>query len=145
MILLDANILLYAYNVTFPQHEGTRAWLEQALSSTMPLALSWQTILAFLRIGTNPRAFPEPWTSEEALAIVAEWLDSPAVVVLQPAERHWDIFTRLVRAARIRGPHLMDAHLAALAIEHGATLCTTDTGFQVFHGVRVVNPLEETV
>lgn len=145
MILLDANILLYAYNVTFPQHERARAWLEQALSGAMPLAVSWQTILAFLRIGTNPRAFPEPWASEEALAIVAEWLDSPTVVVLQPAERHWDIFTGLVRAGRVRGPHLMDAHLAALAIEHGATLCTTDTGFRVFPGVRLVNPLEETV
>ena len=145
MILLDANVLLYAYNATFPQHERSRAWLEQTLSSQTFVALSWQTILAFMRIGTNPRAFPEPWTSEEALAIVAEWLTYPTVVVLQPAERHWDIFTRLVRGGRVSGPRLMDAHLAALAVEHGATLCTTDTGFRVFPGVRLVDPLEETV
>lgn len=145
MILLDANILLHAYNATFPEHEPARAWLEQAFSSPMPVALSWQTILAFLRIGTNPRAFPEPWTADEALAIVAEWLNHPAVVVLQPTERHWDTFTGLVKAGRVRGPQLMDAHLAALAIEHGATLCTSDTGFRAFPGVRLVNPLEETV
>jgi hypothetical protein len=144
VILLDTNILLYAYNASFPQHERARAWLERTLSSATPVAFSWQTILAFLRIGTHPRAFREPWTAAEARGIVATWLESPLVVVLQPAERHWGIFSGLVTVTHVRGPQVMDAHLAALAVEHGATLCTTDAGFRVFPGVRFMNPLEET-
>lgn len=144
MILLDANVLLHAYNASSPQHDRIREWLDHALAGPPPVALCWQSIMAFLRIGTNPRAFLTPWTAEEALAIVAEWMDHPTVVVLQPTERHWRIFTTLVRAGRVRGPQLMDAHLGALAVEHGATLCTTDTGFRVYPEVRLLNPLEET-
>lgn len=144
MILLDANVLLHAYNASSPQHHRIRTWLEQTLAGHGPVALSWQSVMAFLRIGTNPRAFPEPWTTEEALAIASEWIEHPAVVILQPTERHWAIFAGLARSGRVRGPQLMDAHLGALAVEHGATLCTTDTGFRMFPGIRVLNPLEET-
>lgn len=143
MILLDANVLLYAYNASFTQHGRIRAWLEPLLAGGGPVALAWQSIMAFLRIGTNPRAFPEPLMVEEALTIMQEWLGHPNVVVLQPTERHWGIFTRLVHAGRLRAGRMMDAHLAALAVEHGAVLGTTDTGFRVFADLRLVNPLDE--
>ncbi len=142
MILLDANVLLYAYNPSFPQHRRARTWLEQNFSAPAPIGLPWATILAFLRIGTNPRAFPEPLTTDEAVAVVSAWLTHPTVTVLTPGERHWSILQDLLLRVRARGAQVADAHLAALAIEHGATLCTTDRDFAVFGGLRLMNPLE---
>lgn len=144
MILLDANVLLYAYNPSFPQHRRARTWFEHTLLTPDPVGLSWTTILAFLRIGTNPRAFPEPLTTEEAIGIVSAWLAHPTVTILEPGERHWEILKTLLQAAQTRGAQVADAHLAALAIGHGAVLCTTDRDFAVFPGLRVMNPLEET-
>ncbi len=144
MIVLDANLLLYAYNTSFEQHGRAREWLENTLSTPAPVGLPWTTILAFLRIGTNPRAFPEPLTIDEAATIVSGLLTHPTTVVLQPGERHWEILGGLIRTTRVRGPAVMDAHLAALAIEHGATLCTTDRDFAAFPGVRLANPLESS-
>lgn len=141
MILLDANLLLYAYNASFEQHARARSWLEDTMSAPAPVGLSWATLLAFLRIATNPRAFPEPLAMQEATGLVDEWLAHPTVVVLHPGERHWEILRGLLHASRSRGAEVMDAHLAALAIEHGATLCTTDPGFAVFPGLRTMNPL----
>ncbi len=142
MILLDANVLLYAYNPSFSQHQAARTWLEDVLSSPEPVGLPWASILAFLRIGTNPRAFPEPLTTGEAVDIVADWLAHPTFVIVQPGDPHWEILKRLLLAMQVRGPEVSDAHLAALAVEHGCTLCTTDRRFAAFPGVRVVNPLE---
>jgi len=142
VILLDANVLLYAYNPSFPQHRRARTWLEQNFSAPAPIGLPWATILAFLRIGTNPRAFPEPLTTDEAVAVVSAWLTHPTVTVLTPGERHWSILQDLLLRVRARGAQVADAHLAALAIEHGATLCTTDRDFAVFGGLRLMNPLE---
>lgn len=142
MILLDANILLYAYNPSFTQHERARVWLERTLGAPEPVGLPWATIMAFLRIGTNPRAFPQPLATEEAVAIVAAWVAHPIVVIVEPGERHWDILRELLLAVQAHGPDVMDAHLAALAIEHGATLHSTDRGFRLFPGLRVANPLE---
>ena len=142
MILLDANVLLYAYNPSFPQHRRARTWLEQNFSAPAPIGLPWATIFAFLRIGTNPRAFPEPLTTDEAVAVVSAWLTHPTVTVLTPGERHWSILQDLLLRVRVRGAQVADAHLAALAIEHGATLCTTDRDFAVFGGLRLMNPLE---
>ena len=144
MILLDANLLLYAYNPSFPQHRQARTWFEHVLSTPNPVGLSWTTMLAFLRIGTHPRAFPEPLTTEEAIRIVSAWLAHPTIVVLGPGERHWEILKTLLQEARARGAQVADAHLAALSIEHGAVLCTTDRDFAVFPGLRAMNPLEES-
>lgn len=141
MILLDANLLLYAYNASFPQHERARAWLEHVLSGPGPVGFAWVTLLAFLRISTHPRAFVAPLSPEEALACMESWLGLRATVILEPTERHWELLSRLVRESRARGPAVMGAHLAALALEHGAVLCTTDRDFGRFPGLRVWDPL----
>lgn len=141
MILADANLLLYAYNADASKHEPARLWLEASLSSAEPFAVSWQTITAFIRIGTNVKAFPRPLSIREAGEIVAQWLERPNVTILQPGARHWEIFARLLDEGQVSGALVMDAHLAALAIEHGATLLTTDRDFARFNNLRVVNPL----
>ncbi len=143
MILVDANLLLYAYVPTTPLHKRARAWLEDLFSSSAQVRLTWVTILAFLRIATNPRIFEYPFSIDEAMAIVSAWFNQPAVAVLAPGERHWEILAEVLRKTQSRGASVMDAHLAALAIEHGATLCTNDQGFVRFPGLRLQNPLEE--
>jgi toxin-antitoxin system PIN domain toxin len=99
-------------------------------------------LLAFLRISTDPRIRKNPFSLTEAASIVAEWLDRPMVTLLNPSERHWEILLGLMKQGQARGPLIMDAHLAALAIEHGATLATTDRDFTRFPGLRILNPLE---
>jgi toxin-antitoxin system PIN domain toxin len=141
MILVDANLLLYAYNASLELHEGARRWLETALTRPEPVGFAWVTILAFLQISTNPRAFEHPLTIAEALQIVADWLARPMVVIVNPGERHWGILSDLLGQSHARGPAVMDVHLAALAIEHGATPYTTDRGFARFSGLRTFNPL----
>ncbi len=141
MILLDANLLLYAYNSSSEHHAAAKRWLEEVLSKPQPVRLAWITILAFLRIGTNLRAFPHPLSPTEASEIVSSWLERPMVAVLDPGERHWPILSRLLTTTQARGPLVMDAHMAALAIEHGATLCTTDQDFTRFPDLRLFNPL----
>ena len=143
MILSDANLLLYAYNVDSEHHVPAREWLEEALSKPDLFCLSWQTITAFIRIGTNPRAFPKPFSITEAVEIVSQWLARPSVRIVVPGEQHWAIFSKLLNEGKASGPLAMDAHLAALAIEHGATLCTTDRDFSRFKELKVMNPLEE--
>jgi toxin-antitoxin system PIN domain toxin len=142
MILVDANLLLYAYDSTAPQHAKARGWLEDALAKPEPLLLPWQTIHAFLRIATNPRAWRIPLTIEEATAIVDEWLSLPNVVTPSPGERHWEILRELLAESQCPGPLVSDAVLAALAIEHGAELGTNDRDFSRFPNLRVVNPLQ---
>jgi uncharacterized protein len=141
MILADANLLLYAYNADAVDHVKAREWLEGELSSPSLFGLSWQTITAFLRISTNHRAFLQPLSIEEALEVVSTWLVRPQCRILSPTERHWDIFAELLAKEKAVGPLVMDAHLAALAIEHGATLATTDRDFARFSILRVINPL----
>ena len=141
MILTDANLLLYAYNVDAAEHADARRWLEEQLSSPEMFCFSWQTITAFLRISTNSRAFAHPFTIAEATATVTEWLERPQSVILTPGERHWKIFSSLMITGQATGPLVMDTHLAALAIEHGCQLATTDRDFTRFPGVQILNPL----
>jgi uncharacterized protein len=141
MTLVDANLLLYAYNRSAPEHEAARVWLEGVLSGRELCGLSWQSMLAFIRIGTNPRAFEHPLSLEEAVSAVSAWLTRPMVRVLQPGERHWEILRELLTDGQARGHLAMDAHLAAVAIEHGATLLTTDRDFARFPRLKVLNPL----
>ncbi len=142
MIVVDANILLYAYDVSSQHHDAARRWLESTLSGSDLVGFAWVTLLAFLRIGTDHRAFTSPLAPEEAVASVSEWLARPNVVVLQPGERHWEILSQMLIEAQIRGPLTMDAHLASLAIEHGATLYTTDRDFTRFPRLKTFNPLQ---
>ncbi len=143
MILADANLLLYAYDEASPHHAGARSWLERSLSTTGDLfGLSWQTITAFIRIVTNPRAFSNPMSIEEAVSIISDLLAHPAVVILTPGERHWAIFRGYLIEGQAFGPLAMDAHMAALAVEHGAILCTTDRDFTRFRGLKVLDPLK---
>lgn len=143
MILIDANLLLYAYNPESEYHKPAKEWLEKTLSSPEPVKLSWQTILAFLRIITNIHVFREPFTSAEAINIVTDWLNQPAVGIAEPGERHWEILAALIKQAQAQGPLIMDAHLAALALENGLTLCTHDSDFRRFANLRLNDPLSD--
>ena len=142
MTLIDANVLLYAYHPRAPQHERCRAWVETAFSSGSVVLIPWATIVAFLRIGTSPRVFDRPLTMAEAEAAVSSWLALPSVSPVDPGERYWEILQALLHRAQVVGPLVTDAALAALAIEHGATLCTTDRDFARFPGLRTLSPLE---
>ncbi len=144
MILVDANILLYAYYPRAERHEACRSWIEESFSAPSPVGLPWLTIWAFLRIATNPRAFERPLAMKEARAIVSSWLDVPAVRVIVPGERYWEILGNLLVEAQVSGPLVTDAALAALAIENGASLCTTDRDFARFEVLTLIDPSRET-
>ncbi|HUX66220.1 MAG TPA: TA system VapC family ribonuclease toxin [Terriglobales bacterium] len=141
MIVPDANLLLYAYCAPSPWHPASRAWWESALSGHEPVGLPWAVIQAFLRIGTNPRAFQPAFDAATGVEIVSGWLQRRRVLPLHPGERHWQVLSDLIVTCQIRGPLLADAHLAALAIENGALLCSADRGFSRFPGLRWHNPL----
>jgi hypothetical protein len=141
VILVDVNLLLNAYDEESPQHDPARRWLEGVLSGPDTVGFAWATIVAFLRIGTHPSVFARPLAREEATSIVSEWLARPNVTVLEAGERHWEILSRLVTESQARGPLVPDAHLAALAIEHGAVIHTSDQDFSRFAPARWVDPL----
>ncbi len=141
MILVDANILLYAYNAEAEQHSRSRAWLEAALSGPDLVRFAWLTLWAFLRIATSPRVFYRPLSTSEAEDAVSSWLAQPIAGVLEPGERHWEILRGLLRDSQAVGPLVMDAALAAIALEHGAVLCTTDRDFSRFSGLKWTSPL----
>ena len=140
MILLDANILLYAYDLSSPVHTTARTWLTQALSGSEPVGLSWPAILAFLRISTNRKVFQEPFSIEEAITIVDDWLSRPSVRLLQAGEHHWTVLRKLLGETGSTGKLVMDAHLAALAVEHDTVLVTRDRDFAQFRGLRSTDP-----
>jgi uncharacterized protein len=141
VILVDANLLLYAYNPRADQHEKSRAWLEGALSGTDLVRFAWLTVWAFLRIATNSRVFEHPLSVPEAETAISAWLVQPIAGILDPGERHWEILHELLLNGQATGPLVMDAVLAAIAIEHGATICTTDRDFSRFPDVKWMNPI----
>jgi toxin-antitoxin system PIN domain toxin len=141
MILIDANLLLYAYNSASDQHKASRSWLEDVLSGSELVRFSWLSLWAFLRISTNFRVFSHPLSIVEAEAIVSLWLKQPIAGILDPSERYWEILVTLLREGQTTGPLVMDAAVAALAIEHGATLYSTDRDFMRFPGLKWRNPL----
>ena len=141
MILVDANLLLYAYHPRAEQHAKSRAWLESVLSGPDLVRFAWLTLWAFLRIATHPRVFERPLSTSEAEAAISSWLAQPAAGILEPGDQHWDILRALVDHGQAAGPLVMDAVLAAIAMEHGATVCTTDRDFSRFAGLRWMNPL----
>ena len=142
MIAIDANLLLYASDTSAAHHQASRRWLENTLSSEEPTGIPWAAVLAFLRVGTNPRIRRNAFSLEEAIDIVAGWFERPTVTLLNPGERHWEILREMMTKGQARGPLVTDAHLAALAIEHGAALATTDRDFARFPGLKFFNPLD---
>src|SRR5450756_2026814 len=141
MIVLDANILLYAYNIEAPLHESARTYLEAAFSVSEPVGIPLQSISAFLRISTQRGALRAPYLLEEAVAFVEEWLALPNVQLLTGGDRHWPILKRMLLEGHAAGRLVTDAGIAALAIEWGGELQTNDRGFGRFPGLRWNNPL----
>ena len=140
MILLDANLLIYAQSASMPQHRDARAWLDGKLNEGVAIGLPWPSVLAFLRILSNPRVVPRPSPVIDLWRQVHEWMSVEGVWTPTPHERHAEIFGSLLPL--VSTPHLIsDAHLAALAIEHNLTLCSTDGDFARFGGLRWENPL----
>lgn len=143
MNLPDANLLIYAVDETATHHPAARRWLDGRLSGDETLAFTWVVLLAFVRLTTNPRIFERPFSPSEALDVVDGWLDQPTVTVVGPTERHRRVLRELLKATGTAGNLTTDAHLAAVAIEHGATLCSVDRDFGRFSGLRWMNPLDE--
>lgn len=141
MIVLDANVLIYAHDETSPHHEPARRWVEEAFSGSEEIGIALVSVLAFLRVMTNPGVFGEPLTVDDALEVVLDWLSRPNVGLVQPTGKHLALVGELARSGKARGPLVMDAHLAALALEHGARLCTSDRDFARFRGLRIEDPL----
>lgn len=142
MILLDANLLLYAKFSDLPQHGRARSWLEEQLSSAGKVGIPWQSSLAFLRLATNPRLFGRPMGIRGAWQQVIEWLDYPGVWIPEPTEDHALVLGRILGQAQATGNLVPDAHLAAIAIEHGLTVCSADSDFARFPGLAWRNPLD---
>jgi toxin-antitoxin system PIN domain toxin len=142
MKVVDINLLIYAINKDTPHHSHAKKWLEASLSSDETIGLAWIVILGFLRIITNGRIMPTPLPSEVALEIVDEWLSQPSVRIIVPTERHWAIYKELLIPLGTAANLTSDAHLAALAIEYGARLFSTDNDFSRFSTLRWTNPIE---
>lgn len=141
MIVLDANLLLYAYDSGSLHHEKARSWVERVFSEPAPIGLPWQTVCAFLKITTNPRLSGDRFSVEEAIDIVDRWLEQPNMRLLAPGERHWPLLRKTALDSQAQGPLITDAELAALTVEWGGVLYTTDRDFTRFPALRWVNPL----
>lgn len=141
MILVDANLLIYAIDADSPHHGASKRWLEATLSGTESVGLAWVVLLAFLRVTTHPSAVRRPLTVDAALGYVEGWLAQPFVETVAPGAAHWPLLRALLAAAGTAGNLTSDAHLAALALERGAALCSTDHDFRRFPGLQHVNPL----
>ena len=142
MILVDANILIYAINSSARQHEPARRWLEGALSDGVELGFPWIVLLAFLRITTHRAILEKPLKVETALKLVDSWIRCPGVEVIHPGRQHWEILRSLLELSGAGGNLTTDAHLAALAIENAAKLCSADYDFRRFPGVQHFSPFE---
>jgi toxin-antitoxin system PIN domain toxin len=139
--ILDLNLLLYATNRDSPRHADAKTWLEDALSGEETVGLPWIVLLGFLRIATSHHVLPRPISIEEALDVVDGWLAQEPVIALNPGEEHWRVFRDLIAGAGSAGNLTTDAHLAAMAIENGAELYSTDSDFARFPALRWRNPL----
>jgi hypothetical protein len=139
--LVDANLLLYASNQDAPTHAEARRWLESALSDDEPLGFAWLVLLAFLRLTTKHGLLPRPLSVAEAWEAIDAWLSRPAAIIVQPTVRHAQVLKELTLALGTGGNVTTDAHLAALAIEHGAEINSRDGDFARFAGVRWRDPL----
>lgn len=140
MLLVDANVLLHAVNERAREHAAARGWVQEALGGGEAVAFAWAVVLAFLRLSTHPAVFPRPLSAGQAAESVERWLGSPPAVTLEPSRRHLPLLRGLLEAAGTAGNLVGDAHLAALALEHGATVVSFDRDLGRFEGLRVRRP-----
>jgi len=138
--VVDVNVLLHAINADSLEHAVARDWLHRALSGRDPVAFAWTVSLAFLRLSTHPAVFPQPLRPAQAADVLERWHEAPAAVVLEPTRRHLPLLRGLLRQSGAAGNLVSDAHLAALALEHGATVVSFDRDFARFEGVRLRTP-----
>lgn len=141
MILVDSNLLVYAHVASFPQHEAARTWLDGQLNGPTAVGLPWESLVAFVRLVSNPRVFERPLPVGAAWEQAKSWLGCANAWAPLPAENHHELLDGLLGKAATRSNHVPDAHLAALALGHGLTLCSTDGDFARFPGLRYSNPL----
>ena len=141
MILVDANLLLYAEDSLSEHHETARNWWDTQLSGSDAVALCWPVLTAFIRIGTNARLHKRPLTLKEAIERVQSWIDQPCVRIIQASEQHWELFQKMLRVGNATANLVSDARLAALAVEHNCVLHSTDTDFARFRGLKWKNPI----
>jgi toxin-antitoxin system PIN domain toxin len=141
VIVVDANLLIYAYDLDSAHHKKSLSWLEELLSGVEAVGLPWQSVSAFLRVITNRRLPGMRVSLEQAVLVVDEWLQQPNVQVLVPADQHWSVLRQMILEGRASGPLVSDAEIAAITIEQGAVLHTTDRDFARFPGLRWKNPL----
>jgi toxin-antitoxin system PIN domain toxin len=140
MKLVDAGVLLYALDDTSARHTGARAWLNSALSGTEEVGFAWVVLLAVLRLTTKPAVFAHPLRPADAFDVIDDWLAQPCATIMHPTVRHVSLLRGFITAAGTAGNLTTDAHLAALAVEYGATVATYDADFARFPGVPTVNP-----
>ena len=142
MILVDTNILLYAEDRLSLRHEEARQWWDTRLSGESPVCLSWTILTSFLRISTNRQIFKKPLTMEQATKRVQSWMDQPCTRLINPTASHWQIFHLMLLEGQVKGNLVVDAHIAALAIENGCILYSTDSDFSRFPKLKWKNPLK---
>ncbi len=140
MLLLDANVLLYAVNRSSREHAAAREWLREALLDSEAVAFAWTVVLAFLRLSTHPAVFPHPLNVAQAADAIERWLESPPAVTIEPTRQHLPLMRGLLERAGTAGNRVGDVHLAALALEHGATVVSFDRDFARFEGVALRRP-----
>jgi uncharacterized protein len=141
VIVLDANLLIYAYSANSLEYDRAHKWVEEIFSGDEPIGLPWQTIAAFARVLTNPNLPGEHYSTREIVAFIEEWMQLPNIRLLSPGDRHWAILQKMILDGQVRGKMITDAQLAALTIEYGGVLYTADRDFSRFPGLRWVNPL----
>jgi toxin-antitoxin system PIN domain toxin len=143
VIVPDVSLLVYAYNTEAKAHPVARAWWEDLLTRQQSVGMPWAVALGFVRLVTSPAVLDEPLAPLDAIGRVRTWIERPSVVIVDPGPRHLSIVEELFRATGVAGVLTTDTHLAALAIEHQATLCSNDSDFRRFPGLRWTNPLEK--
>jgi uncharacterized protein len=141
VILVDVNLLVYATNIRAREYAAARDWLDDRISGHGPVGLPWMSLLGFTRLATHPRVYPSPLPMRIAWQHVSAWLAADSVWIPQPTDRHADVLGGLLAEPGVHGNLVPDAHLAALAIEHGLTLCSTDGDFARFRKLRWINPI----
>jgi uncharacterized protein len=143
VILVDANLLLYAEDTLSAHHDPARRWWDAQLSGDEPVCICWPVVKAYVRIGTNPRLLRRPLTIKEACERVESWLQQPCVRVIAPTDQHWLFFQTMLQQGNATANLVSDAHLAALALEHNCVLNSTDRDFSRFPGLKWENPIKE--